>query len=164
MKLRLKRRSFYGKGAEVLQTKTKRFHMLGPYYVDLNKLDQGILCVKYTKSDAIHQNIKVQKLTHEAKEMIKDILNSRFNARLFDKMAPDDQRVIKNFVKRAKIDLDIDDDDDFERNFQLLKGEFISGNDNPELKKQLKMYTLHGINEGRIPRSTGMLLLYQLSL
>ena len=95
--------------------------------------------------------------------MIKDILNNKFNARLFEKMNADDKRVVSNFVRRCNLDVEIPEDT-FNHDFQLLKGEFLAGNDSIQIKNELKKYTLHGMNEGRLPRSTALLLLYQLSL
>jgi hypothetical protein len=165
MKLKLKRRSFYGSGSTaVLQTKSKKFHMLSNYYIDLNKLDDdSILSVKYTKNDAPHPNIKVQKINSETRDVIKDILDNKFNKRLFEKMQTEDRRIVSNFVKRCKLDVDLPEDS-FDRDFQLLKGEWIAGNDNPDIKKQLRKYVLIGQQEGRLPRSQAMMILYQLSL
>lgn len=164
-KFKLKRRSFFGKGAsEVLQTKTKKLHMMNKYFIDLNKLDEGLLVVKYTKSGGPHPRIKVQQLTRDSKETIRDILNNRFNPRVFEKMNADDKRVVTNFVKRCNLDVEVPHDLEFEKNYEMLRGEYISGNDSPAVKNELRRYCLHGINEGLISKSSGMLLLYQLSL
>lgn len=40
----------YGRGA-TQRTSTSR-HYLGNYYVDLNKLKENVLCVRYAKTDA----------------------------------------------------------------------------------------------------------------
>jgi hypothetical protein len=165
--LKLKRKMMRGSGvAQILETRTKQFHVLDKFMVNLKKLRSNILEVKYTTSGNVHTKVPVQKITSESREMITDILNGAFNKRLFEKMDRDDKRVIKNFVRRCHIDVDVtdSDDDDFEKEFQILKGEYLSGNDNPKLKKDLKRYVIVGINENRLPRNQGMLLLYELSL
>jgi hypothetical protein len=165
--LKLKRRLIRGSGvAQILESRTKQWHVLDKFQVDLKKLSQNILVVRYTTSNNVHTKIPVQKISTDCRHTIEEILRGTFNKRLFERMDRDDKRVIKNFVRRCHIDADVtdSDDDDFEKEFQILKGEYLSGNDNPQLKKDLRRYVITGINENRIPRNQGMLLLYELSL
>ena len=46
----------------------------------------------------------------------------------------------------------------------MLLGEYQSGNDSPQVKKELKKYIVEALQENKIPKSQAMLLLYELSL
>lgn len=135
--------------------------------MDMKKFKQGILAIKYTLHNTNHPSIGVQKLSSEAKSMIEDILDGKFNQRLFDKMKElSDRRLIVSFVNSLDLPVDIADHDgeDFDKTFEILKGEFIAGNDSPEIKRELRKYTLIAMKEKRLPKSEGMMILYQLSL
>jgi hypothetical protein len=56
------------------------------------------------------------------------------------------------------------EDDEFHRNFEILKGELASGNNNPKVRAELKKYIVEGMNTNQIPLRECHLLLYQLSL
>ena len=93
-------------------------------------------------------------------------LNDKYNERLFTQLNPNDKRVFKRFVKGIKLDISINDDTEkeFQKNYQILKGEFQSGNDSPEIKNALKKYILEGLAENKINKNECHFLLYQLSL
>ena len=65
-----------------------------------------------------------------------------------------------------KIDLDIKDDDDKlrQQRYEILVGEYESGNTSPQNKNELKRYIVEALAEGKISRSNAYLILYQLSL
>jgi hypothetical protein len=70
-------------------------------------------------------------------------------------------------VKALHLDhIPIQDDLDaqFQKEYEILLGEFNSGNDSPEVKKSLKRYVVEGLNEGKLNRHQAYFLLYQLSL
>jgi len=46
--------------------------------------------------------------------------------------------------------------------WELLRGEILAGNDNPELIKEFKVLLLKYIKEGRIPRREANEVLYEL--
>jgi len=77
----------------------------------------------------------------------------------------EERRTIKRLISVLKLDLNIDDDDrEFQRQFDICRGEYLSGNDSPQLKATLKRYILQAIQENKIPRNEGMTLLFNLSL
>ena len=82
-------------------------------------------------------------------------------------MNPNDKRVFKRFIKGIKLDsISLDDNLDiqFHKDYQILKGQFESGNTSPEIKNALKKYVIEGLAENRINRNEAHFLLYQLSL
>ena len=56
------------------------------------------------------------------------------------------------------------DEQDFQKKYEILLGEYNSGNNNPEIVKQLKSYILQAMNEHLMPKSQGLYLMHQLSL
>jgi hypothetical protein len=165
--LRRKPKKIIGHGY-IPQEKEKRTNraFINNKYVDLNKLKDNILCVKYTNNDTFVRNLKNQKITEKTKKIIADIISEKFNKNEFEKLKPNEKRIVKKFVKNMKMTLDLQDqdDDDFERKFEILKGEYESGNSNPEIKKELKKYILVAMEDDKIGNAEGMRMLFHLSL
>jgi len=164
---RYKRRLIRGGGADEIKDSKTHLRGFGKYVMDMNKFKNGILHIKYTLHNTTHPSIGVQKLSSEAKNMIQDCLDGKFNQRLFDKMTePSDKRLVIKFVTTMGLPIDIVDNEaeDFDKNFEILKGEFTAGNDSPEIKRELRKYVMIAMKERRIPRSEAMMILYQLSL
>lgn len=148
-------------------TKKPRRHYIGQsYYVDLNKLDDNILCVKYASNDSTVPSSKNQQISDKTKEMIHDILSDKFDERIYKLLTSDEKRVVKRFIKAVKLDINISDEDDkeFQKQFEIVRGEYLSGNSSPEIKAALKRYVLEALKENKIPRHEGYSLLYTLSL
>ena len=141
-------------------------HYLGNYYVDTNQLKENILCVRYAKTDAQLPQMKVQRVSNGVKENVEDILNGKFDKRIYNLLNDDDKRLVKRFAKCVKMSLDLDDDLDkaFQREYEILLGEYQSGNDSPLIKSKLKRFVVQAIQENLIPRHQAMMLLFQLSL
>ena len=55
------------------------------------------------------------------------------------------------------------DEEDAKR-FELLRGEYIAGNNNPKVLQELRRMVIKFINEGKIRKSEGMNLLMELSI
>ena len=92
----------------------------------------------------------------------------QYDDSMYKKLKDTEKRPVKRFLKATKldeqIDLGKDEDEVFQKQFQILLGEFNSGNDSAVVKKSLKKFVLEGMQSNQIPRSHGMMLLYQLSL
>ena len=155
----------YGRGLTP-RTTTKRQYINGKYYIDLNKLNDNVLCVKYATNDAQLPHVKVERISNKAKEVVKDIINDKYDHRIFEMLSDGDKRIIKRFCKATKQDIDFQDtmDTEFQQRYEVLLGEFENGNNNPELKAELKRFVIEAIQENKIPRHQAYMILYQLSL
>ena len=124
----------------------------------MDKLNKNILCVKYTSCRAMVPSLKPEKISDDVKSVILDILDKKYNSKLFDKLLTDDQRIISTFVRTLKIpDINMDTfDKKYQREYEILLGEVNSGNSNEKVKIQLKQYILRGISENLIPRAFGL--------
>ncbi len=47
-------------------------------YIDLNKLKNNIICIRYCKTHALVPAVKVQHISNGVKEIIDDIINDKF--------------------------------------------------------------------------------------
>ena len=74
--------------------------------------------------------------------------------------------MVRRFIKAVKLDINTTDDDEkeFQRQFEIVRGEYMSGNDSPQIKNTLKRYVLEALQENKIARNDGYNLLYSLSL
>lgn len=156
----------YGRGHNLREKSKINRHYLGKFYVEKHRLKDNILSVKYASTDAHIPTCKVQNISNEVKSIIEDVMHDRYNERLFQQLNANDKRVFKRFVRGIKLDIPINDEaeKEFQKEYQILKGEFQSGNDSPEIKKALKKYILEGLAENRINKNECHFLLYQLSL
>ena len=159
----------YGRGYNLSEKSKKNRHYLNDdkFYVELHKLKENILSVKYASNDAPLTTIRVQNISNDLKDIIEDVLKNKYNERIFQQLNPNDKRVFKRFIKGVKIDsISFDDDLDkqFHKDYQILKGQFESGNTSPEIKNALKRYVIEGLAENRINKNEAHFLLYQLSL
>ena len=150
---KMNKKKIVGKG----KTESKTI-IVNKFTVDVEKLNKNILSVKYTSCRAMVPSLKPEKISDDVKAVILDILEKKFNSKLFDKLMTDDQRIISNFVRSLKIqNINMDSfDQKYQREYELLLGEVNSGNSNQKVKMQLKQYILRGISENLIPRAFGL--------
>ena len=150
---KMNKKKIVGKG----KTESKTIEV-NKFTVDMEKLNKNILSVKYTSCRAIVPSLKPEKISDDVKAVILDILEKKFNSKLFDKLLTDDQRIISTFVRTLKIpNINMDSfDKKYQREYELLLGEVNSGNSNEKVKMQLKQYILRGISENLIPRGFGL--------
>jgi hypothetical protein len=149
-----------------IKYKKKMYLNKGKFTINLEKLRRNILHVCYTNSRASIPALKRENITSDARDVLLDILANKYNDKLFNKLkSPDEQRLISTFVRTMKIPISMTEfDDSYQKNYEVLSGEVSAGNNNPKVKAELKLYILRGISEGLIPRHSGQLMLYNLSL
>jgi hypothetical protein len=131
----------------------------GKYSINLEKLQKCILHVYYTKSRA--SLVKSEMISIDTRDVILDILHQRFNITRFNKLQPDEQRIVSNFVRLTIIpDVPLGEfDEAYQRRFEVLRGEIQSGNNSPELRTEFKHFISRAIQEGLIPKNQAMYML-----
>jgi hypothetical protein len=161
------RRKIVGRGIEKLSRNPDKVELNnGKFVIDMEKLRRNILSVTYASCRATIPSLKKENISNDVKNIITDIIEGKYNANLFNKMKPDDQRIVSTFVRTMKIpDIDMREfDEAYNDHYQVLVGQVNSGQNNPIVKKELKQYILRAITEGLIPRSQGYNKLFELSL
>jgi hypothetical protein len=69
----------------------------------MEKLRRNILSVTYSSCRATIPSLKKENVSNDVKNVITDIVQGQYNANLFNKMTPDDQRIVSTFVRTLKI-------------------------------------------------------------
>jgi hypothetical protein len=161
------RRRIEGRGVEKLSRNPDKVELNnGKFIIDMEKLRRNILSVTYASCRATIPSLKKENVSNDVKNVITDIVQGKYNANLFNKMKPDDQRIVSTFVRTMKIpDIDMREfDEAYQLNYEVLLGQMSSGQNNPIVKKELKQYILRAITEGLIPKAQGYNKLFELSL
>jgi uncharacterized protein YozE (UPF0346 family) len=161
------RRKIYGRGIQPkLSRNPDKFKLNnGKFTIDLEKLRRNILSVSYSSCRAVIPSLKKERISNDVKNMITDIIEDNYNANLFNKMKQDDQRIISTFARTTKQDIDMSEfDKAYQNHYEILLGQINSGQNNPEIKRELKEYILRAITEGLIPKTQGLTKLFELSL
>jgi hypothetical protein len=126
------------------------------YSIDVNKLKNNELAIKYTKSKKIVTQIPLQHISDELKDIVMDVIEDKYNEKLFKQLKTTDKRLFRRVIKllglEKKIHLPAEDDEEsaFQQRYEVLLGECSSGNSNKEVKQELKHYVLQALSEGLI--------------
>lgn len=89
---------------------------------------------------------------------------------LFNKLGEEEQIYFRKLARQCGIETEIgqgvyltpEEEEDI-RQFELLKGQIVAGNNDPSLLKEMKSYIFKFINNGQLNRTTGRTLLYEIA-
>jgi ribosomal protein L15 len=159
-----------GKGIAVQETPS--YKQFGKYAIHIPQLEQqDILNVKY-KSLGQVPKYKPMAVSDIFRDFLLDLLdNGKPNVRTYQQIAPDERKVFEEMsigagvwnalgLKRTTTSTD----DEENKRFELLKGEYMAGNNNPKVISELRRLVVKMIGDGRIKKSQGMELLMELSI
>lgn len=136
-----------------------QYHAIGDkYLLDLNQLKNNHLYVKYKKTGNAVCKVKSQPISVDGKDIVNDILQDKFNIKLFKLLSANEQQIIKGFIQMCHLDIKIESDTEIEslqNQYAILVGEIEAGNDSKEIKLKLKKFILLAIKENRICRQSG---------
>jgi hypothetical protein len=122
------------------------------FYIDLNKLKSNLLEIKYLKNKHL-SSIKSYHISNGCKKVIEDMTHKKsFRHQDYNKLNNIEKNLVRKVMSMFEIYADLDDDDDFQKEFELLKGEILAGNNSNELKQKMNAYLLHAVNTSRISR------------
>jgi hypothetical protein len=166
----LKRRKIVGRGyespIEVRQKKNATMKkVINGKYIDLTKLKNNIITIRYCSTGALIPTVKVQSISKDVKEIVEDIMDNRFEKRLFEKLDINEKRLIKRIVAALNVDVDVRDnsDDEFAKQFQVILGQFRAGNNNVAIKRKLREYIAEATEAGMMPRRESQKLIFELA-
>jgi hypothetical protein len=164
------KREIVGKGfespVEVRQRKNATAKkIINGKYIDLNKLKSNIITIRYCSTNALIPTVKVQTISKGVKEIVEDIMNEKFDKRLFEKLDVNEKRLIKRIVTALNVDIDLHDnsDEEFMKQFQVVLGQFRAGNNNVAIKRKLREYIAEATEAGVLPRRESQKLIFELA-
>jgi hypothetical protein len=159
-----------GKGLSVKETPSYREY--GKYAIHIPQLEQqDMLNVKYKSLGQIPK-FKPVPVSDIFRDFIIDLLdNGKPNARVYTQIAPEERKFFEEMsigagvwnglgLKRTTTSTDEEE----AKRFELLKGEYIAGNNNPKVISELRRLVVKMMSDGRIRKSQGIDLLMELSI
>ena len=109
--------------------------------------------------------IKSQKITPLVRNIIRDMsIKNALDTTQFLQATQHEQNLIRNVAKLFDVDIDVEEDDSFDNEFNILIGEYEAGNDSVLLRNKIKKYISHGMKIGKLTKKHGYDLLLELSL
>ena len=156
----------------IADKKLPPYRQLGKYVIHNKQLqDNDILNVKYKSLGRIPQ-FKPIPVSDIFKEYLNDVLDSgKHNARVYDSVPTEERKVWEKIVQGAglsdtlkiKKTITNGEQDDLER-FEMLKGQYIAGNNNPAVIRELRRFVVKFLSDGRLKRNQALDLLLELSV
>ena len=149
-----------GTGSGLLKKKEK-YIRLNKFMVDLPSLEnKNIINLKYVSNQKIHPKFPRQKISNKLRDIIRIlIVDGEFSKDEFELLSKDDQIIFYNFTDYAHIDVGLQNSNDIQNEYDILLGEFKSGNKNEVIRNKLKSLISSAINNKDIPLKQGILLL-----
>jgi hypothetical protein len=159
-----------GRGLSVKETPSYREY--GKYAIHIPQLEQqDLLNVKYKSLGQIPK-FKPIPVSDIFRDFILDLLeNGKPNARVYTQIAPEERKFFEEMsigagvwnglgLKRTTTSTDEEEN----KRFELLRGEYVSGNNNPKVISELRRLVVKMMSDGRIRKNQGLELLMELSI
>jgi hypothetical protein len=159
-----------GRGLAVKETPSYREY--GKYAIHIPQLEQqDILNVKYKSLGQIPKFRPIP-VSDVFRDFILDLIeNGKPNARVYTQICPNERKFFEEMsigagvwnslgLKRTTTSTDEEE----AKQFELLKGEYIAGNNNPKVISELRRLVVKMMSDGRIRRNQGVELLMELSI
>jgi hypothetical protein len=160
-----------GKGVKLEKEDNPTYRQFGKYVIHLPYLlNNNVANFKYPSLGSI-PSIKPLTISDDYKDLILETLQTgKLNKKEFERLP---QNEIKHFEKVAigaglveqlgmKVGSTEEDKADAKR-FEILRGEYLAGNNNEKMIKELRLLITKFINNGRIHKNEGLNLLLELS-
>lgn len=162
------RKSLVGRGVSPPEEQI-RYREFGKWIIHLPSLKQGILNVKYPSMASI-KSMPQQIISQDLVDFVLDVLEGNMNERLYTKLAEADRKVFNRLARLSGVDskLGVTDNSLNEvrammDRFQLVRGEVLAGNNNPDVLRELKHLTLRLVTGGKISKGAAHDLLIELA-
>jgi len=158
-----------GKGVSFKET--PKYIEFGKYCLSIPDLNNEILRVKYQKTMVDVPNFK-KNISINFVDFIENFIDTqKINERQLEKLNKEEQKLFKRLITKSGLDVkykvkDYKDENDIkeEDRFNLVKGQYMAGNDNPRVKEELKKFIIKFMMEGKINKKEGQDILFQLSM
>ena len=165
----ISRQKMIGKGISL--NETPKYIEFGKYCISIPHLNNDILRVKYKKTMVDVPNFK-NKISTDFVDFLENFIDTqKINDRQLEKLSKEEQKIFKKLINKSGLDVkykvkyykdEIDKQE--EDRFNLVKGQYIAGNDNPKVKDELRKFIIKFMMEGKITKKEGQEILFQLSM
>lgn len=168
--LGLKRISKVGRGISVKETPSYKEY--GKYAIHIPQLEQhDLLNIKYKSLGQIPK-FKPIAVSDVFRDFILDLLdNGKPNIRVYTQIPTEERKYFEEMsigagvwnslgLKRTTTSTDEEEN----KRFELLRGEYLAGNNNPKVIGELRKLVVKMMNDGRIRKNQGVELLMELSI
>jgi len=166
----LKRISKVGRGISVKETPSYKEY--GKYAIHIPQLEQhDLLNIKYKSLGQIPK-FKPIAVSDVFRDFILDLLdNGKPNIRVYTQIPTEERKYFEEMsigagvwnslgLKRTTTSTDEEEN----TRFELLRGEYLAGNNNPKVIGELRKLVVKMMNDGRIRKNQGVELLMELSI
>jgi hypothetical protein len=155
-----------------LPTQEEKYREFGKYVISMPHLNQSVLKMKYKKSLTEIPSYRQIKISEDFVDFIENLLDTqKVNEKMLNKLPSEEKRLFAKLINQSglfgkyKVRIQKSDQEKAEEDrFNLVKGIFVAGNDNPKVKEELRRFIVKFVMEGRIPKAEGNDLLFQLSI
>jgi len=143
-----------GKGISILNT--PKHLEFGKFVIDKHRLDQqGVLHFKHKSLG--NTKFKPFPVSDDTKELMNDVLSTgKMNHKHFSKLPNNEQSYLYNVIQGAGLlehfKLKLPNDKEDENRFEILKGEYLAGNNSVSLIRELRSLVVKFSNEGKITK------------
>jgi hypothetical protein len=109
--------------------------------------------------------MKIQRISQNLSDILYDTIKGKYHPRFYKLLNPMEKELVNDFIRICTYEIDVDPDEteDFNKNYEILCSQIMSGNDNKEIKAKLKEYTLFGMKTGRLHKADAMATLVALT-
>lgn len=166
----IKKRIITGKGISSEAKPVERYLQINDVHkIDMLKLNQEIPllhCLYLAQKSKPLNKLSNVKISKDCVDVVKNMVNAKFNQKEYSLLPLEERRIIQQFNKQCKFNLNIPDKDNDEavNNFNMSYGEFKSGNNNKDLLIKLKKQVILFMNEKLISQKDGNSILLQIAL
>lgn len=143
---------------------------VGRYFLDHRKLGDNIISLKRGNGVNV-SGFPIQRVSNDFGDVLRTIVGGgqpKFEK--LEKLSPEEKSYLHKIAKSSQIIDRInipapskDDDDKDIHQFEVMKGEILSGNDSQELIKKFKLLIVKMINKGLLPKTQAKDMLMNLA-
>lgn len=150
---------------------SERYIALGKFAINMRQLKKGVLQVVY-KSLAVNPTFNPRPISNEFHNYLHELLTNKHSIQSLYKLIPDEE---KELFERLTINAGVfdklgipkigilDKDKNEMERFKLLHGEFLAGNDNTSMIRELRNLILKFLSENRISKNKAYEYLLELN-
>jgi hypothetical protein len=140
---------------------------ISKFYIDMKKFNNhNTLSLKYTSNHNVHPKLKPRLMSKNFKNVMLKIFDEKDTKEDIQNLTKDEQLYLSKLSKIIDIKNYINDDleDEFQEKYETLRGILDSGNNNPDIIKQMKHLIFSAVNNSIISQKEAYAYLSEISL